>query len=61
MQDCINAIFTAIEKSRDPVNIFNLGTDDYCEVNDSINWICSHLDLKPEIRYTGGDRGLDWG
>ncbi len=57
VQDCINAIFTAIEKSRDPVNIFNLGTDDYCEVNDSINWICSHLDLKPEIRYTGGDRG----
>jgi UDP-glucose 4-epimerase len=57
VQDCINAIFTAIEKSQDMVNIFNLGTDEYCEVKDSINWICSHLDLNPEIRYTGGDRG----
>ena len=57
VQDCIDAIFTAIEKSHEPVNIFNLGTDEYCEVNDSINWICSHLDLKPEIRYTGGERG----
>lgn len=57
VQDCINAIFTAIEKSHDKVNIFNLGTAEYCEVKDSINWICNHLDLKPEIRYTGGDRG----
>jgi len=57
VQDCIDAIFTTIVKSHEPVNIFNLGTDEYCEVNDSINWICSHLDLKPEIRYTGGERG----
>jgi len=57
VQDCIDAIFTAIEKSHDPVNIFNLGTDEYCEVKDSINWICSHLALEPEIRYTGGERG----
>ncbi|WFN36795.1 NAD-dependent epimerase/dehydratase family protein [Methanomicrobium antiquum] len=57
VQDCIDAIFTAIEKSNDPVNIFNLGTDEYVEVNNSINWICSHLGLNPEIRYTGGERG----
>lgn len=57
VQDCINAILTAIEKSPEKVNIFNLGTDEYCEVKDSITWICSHLDLKPEIRYTGGERG----
>jgi len=57
VQDCIDAIFTAIEKSDDPVNIFNLGTDEYCEVNDSIGWICGELGLKPEIRYSGGERG----
>ncbi|MFA6362420.1 NAD-dependent epimerase/dehydratase family protein [Methanoregula sp.] len=57
VQDCINAIFTAIEKSQDKVNLFNLGTDEYCEVKDSIARICSYLDLKPDIRYTGGDRG----
>ena len=40
------------------MNIFNLGTDEYCEVNDSIGWITGHLGLNPEVRsYTGGDRG----
>ena len=32
-------MLTAIEKSQDKVNVFNLGTDEYCEVNDSIGWI----------------------
>jgi UDP-glucose 4-epimerase len=57
VQDCIDAMFTAIQKSPEHVNIFNLGTDEYCEVNDSIHWICTHLGLDPEIHYTGGDRG----
>ena len=57
VQDCINAIFTAIEKSPGKVNIYNLGTDEYCKVNDSIGWICNHLGITPEIRYSGGDRG----
>jgi UDP-glucose 4-epimerase len=55
--DCINAIFTAIDNSSKKVNIFNLGSDEYCEVNDSIRWICNYLDVKPELHYTGGDRG----
>ena len=46
-----------IETAREKVNIFNLGTDEYCEVNDSIGWICGHLGLEPELRYAGGDRG----
>jgi len=57
IQDCIDAIFLAIEKSIDKVNLFNLGTCEYCEVNDSINWICKHLGLEPEICYSGGERG----
>jgi UDP-glucose 4-epimerase len=57
VQDCIDAIFTAIQKSPERINIFNLGTDEYCEVNDSIHWICTHLGLDPEINYSGGDRG----
>jgi len=57
VQDCLDAIFTALERSNDPVNLFNLGTDEYCEVKDSIAWICDHLGLEPEIRYTGGERG----
>lgn len=57
VQDCVSAILIALERAAAPVNIFNLGVDDYCEVNDSIRWICEHLGLKPEIRYAGGDRG----
>ena len=55
--DCIDAIMVAIEKAKDKVNIFNLGTDEYCEVNDSIGWICNHLKLNPNLSYTGTERG----
>lgn len=57
VQDCIDAILIAIQNSQDKVNLFNLGTDEYCEVNDSIGWICNHLGLKPVIHYSGGERG----
>ena len=55
--DCIDAIMVAIEKANDKVNIFNLGTDEYCEVNDSIGWIIEYLKLKPTLSYTGTERG----
>ena len=48
---------TAISTRNDKVNIFNLGTEAYCEVNDSIGWITEHLGLSPQIEYTGGERG----
>jgi len=55
--DCIDAIMVAIEKSNDKVNILNLGTNEYCEVNDSIAWITEYLRLKPTLSYTGTERG----
>jgi len=57
VQDCISAILLATERCAEPVNIFNLGTDEYCQVNDSIGWISGHLGLAPELRYAGGERG----
>ncbi|MGA8620583.1 MAG: NAD-dependent epimerase/dehydratase family protein [Candidatus Sulfotelmatobacter sp.] len=57
VQDCIDAIFLALDRADGKVNIFNLGTDEYCEVNDSIGWICEHLGLHPKITYAGGERG----
>ena len=57
VQDCIDAMLHAIEHATDKVNVFNLGVDAYCEVNDSIAWICSTLGVSPEISYAGGDRG----
>ncbi len=55
--DCVNAILAAIERADGRVNRFNLGTDHYCEVNDSIGWICETLGVQPEIEYAGGERG----
>jgi UDP-glucose 4-epimerase len=57
IQDCIDAMLCVIEKAQEKVNIYNLGADEYCEVNNSIGWICSHLGLNPERKYSGGERG----
>ncbi|MDR3491473.1 MAG: NAD-dependent epimerase/dehydratase family protein [Gammaproteobacteria bacterium] len=57
IQDCIDAIQWALKHSDDKVNIFNLGTDEYCQVNDSIGWICDYLQVKPELNYGGGESG----
>jgi UDP-glucose 4-epimerase len=57
VQDCVDGILLAISGSLESVNIFNLGVDSYCEVNDSIGWICAALNVKPDITYSGGERG----
>jgi UDP-glucose 4-epimerase len=57
VQDCIDAVLLAIEKAGDRVNIFNLGVGDYCTVTTSIGWICDYLGLRPDIVYSGGNRG----
>lgn len=57
IQDCIDAILLAMEKATEKVNIFNLGVDGYCEVNDSIGWICKELGVQPTLEYSGGNRG----
>jgi UDP-glucose 4-epimerase len=57
IQDCLDAILLALDRAPDKVNVLNLGTDEYCQVNDSIGWITGHLGLTPTLDYTGGDRG----
>jgi len=57
IQDCIDAILHAMKRTSGKVNIFNLGVDAYCEVNDSIDWICEALGVRPQLEYSGGDRG----
>ena len=55
--DCINAIIHSLNYSNNSINIFNLGVNGYCEVNDSIGWICNELGISPVLKYTGGERG----
>src|SRR4051812_22427656 len=57
VQDCLDGIFCALEHATDKVNIFNLGADEYCQVNDSIGWLTGELGLRPALSYGGGTRG----
>ncbi len=57
VQDCLDGIMTAVEQSKSRVTVLNLGTDEYCEVQQSIGWICEELGVRPEFIYSGGERG----
>jgi UDP-glucose 4-epimerase len=62
VQDCIDAMLCvtrahAAREARHHTEIYNLGTPEYVEVNQSIGFICAALGLKPELEYTGGNRG----
>jgi UDP-glucose 4-epimerase len=57
VQDCVTAILLGIERATEKVNVINLGTDEYVEVNDSIGCICEALQITPEKTYSGGERG----
>ncbi|HEY2321381.1 MAG TPA: NAD-dependent epimerase/dehydratase family protein [Thermoanaerobaculia bacterium] len=57
IQDCIDAILTALAHPSAKVHVYNLGVDEFVEVNDSVGWITQHLGLSPKLSYTGGDRG----
>lgn len=57
VHDCIDAIFLAIERATAKPSVLNLGTDEYCAVNDSIGWITGALGLTPRLSYSGGERG----
>lgn len=57
IQDCIDAILLALDRTDASYAVYNLGTDASCEVNDSIGWICERLGVNPERIYSGGERG----
>jgi UDP-glucose 4-epimerase len=57
VQDCLEAMLLAVSRAGARVNLFNLGVDSYCEVNDSIAWISAELGLEPRVIYGGGERG----
>jgi len=62
VQDCVDAMLHVIRPgtARDAshrTQIYNLGTPEFVEVNDSIHLICEALGVQPRLDYTGGDRG----
>jgi UDP-glucose 4-epimerase len=57
VKDCLDAMLLVIDRAREPVNVYNLGAEEYCTVDDSLGWICAQLGVNPRRRYTGGERG----
>jgi UDP-glucose 4-epimerase len=57
VQDCIDAMLFAIEQAQSQVNVYNLGTDETCQVVDSIGWITEYMGLQPKLVFSGGERG----
>lgn len=57
VKDCVDAIFIALNNSNEKINIFNLGTNDWIKVSESISYICEYLRISPEINYSSGRCG----
>lgn len=62
VHDCIDAIIHVITRGTaktapQHTQIYNLGTPEFVQVNDSIKTIISSLKLSPNLDYTGGNRG----
>jgi UDP-glucose 4-epimerase len=55
--DCVEGMLTALDRVDAKLSIFNLGTDEYCRVNDSVAWIGAHLGYTPRLTYSGGSQG----
>ena len=62
VQDCVDAILhvTRQHTARDAkhhTQIYNLGTPEYVQVNQSIGYLCAALGVTPKIEHTGGNKG----
>jgi UDP-glucose 4-epimerase len=57
VQDCIEGILLGSTATDERIQIFNLGTDEVCQVFDSVGWITGRLKLSPRLSFSGGRRG----
>ena len=56
VDDCVAGVLSRLTE-RPKFEVFNLGFDGYCTVNQSIGWISERLGIEPVLEYSGGDRG----
>ena len=56
--DCVRAVTGLLDRHRDGgCHAYNLGTDEVTVVDRSVEAICHHMAISPEITHTGGERG----
>jgi UDP-glucose 4-epimerase len=57
VNDCLDALLTIRNKMPETFDVYNIGSNEYCTINDSIGWITKLMGLSPKIEYSGGIRG----
>jgi UDP-glucose 4-epimerase len=57
VRECIRAIMFVVHHTQDPVNTYNIGSEDWISVTEIADILCQEMGLSPEYRYTGGSRG----
>jgi UDP-glucose 4-epimerase len=57
VDDCIDAMLLALNTGDEHIAIFNLGTDEVCQVLDSVDWIVGRLKVSPQLSFSGGRQG----
>ena len=57
VKECIDAMIFAVKNSNENVNIFNIGSEDTISVTKIANIVSEKMNLKPEFKFTGGERG----
>lgn len=58
ISDCIDGMLFGYKKSKEQINLFNIGTEGATEVNEIARMVIDEMGLKDvRFRYTGGDRG----
>lgn len=57
VDDCIEAMLLALDAVDEHIVILNLGTDEVCQVLDSVGWIVERLRLAPQLSFSGGRQG----
>jgi len=58
VKDCVSAVIFSVKKSKEKVNIFNIGSEDQAAANDIAKIIIQNMGLKNvKLKYSGGTVG----
>jgi len=58
VSECVRAMLFAVEHAREPVNVFNIGSEDWIDVTTIADIVVAAMGLsRVEYRFTGGMRG----
>jgi UDP-glucose 4-epimerase len=57
VSDCIEAMLTGAKKAKNPVEIFNIGSEDKITTKEIADVVAGQMKLKPNYSYTGGRHG----